>query len=313
MAYQDVVLADSPYLYYRLDETSGTTANDIGSSGQDGTYSGNFLLAQPPIIIPANGKSVQFNVGAKDGQIFRAGPVDVNFPTTAIAYEAWINFIGTPNAALFDYNVAPPSNDFSILWRSDSRGLSFFLRPVADTGIEVSSNFTDFASAKHVVVNWRSSDGLVEFWINKVLVSTSTGHKIGGSIRPGGEFLIARNSFFDSNFAYEGRMVEVALYTSILPQLRVEAHFDAGFTFDAPGLDIPGVVDFGPAADSLGLIVGAGGLPAPNFYQRILDTGVGFVYYTKVVKDPNPLASETTPNHTNNLVADTHAIIARVD
>ena len=44
--------------------------------------------------------------------------------------------------------------------------------------------------------------------------------------------------------------------------------------------------------------------------QRIYDTGVGgWVYYSKVAIDPTPLAGETTPNHTNNLVAGTHEVL----
>lgn len=39
MAYEDEVLADNPITYFRLDETGGaTTANDLGSANNDGTY-----------------------------------------------------------------------------------------------------------------------------------------------------------------------------------------------------------------------------------------------------------------------------------
>lgn len=38
MAYRDVVLADAPVAYYRLGETSGTAAVNLGSAAGDGTY-----------------------------------------------------------------------------------------------------------------------------------------------------------------------------------------------------------------------------------------------------------------------------------
>lgn len=44
MTYQSEVLADSPAGYWRLGETSGTNANDEGSGGNDGTYTGGFTL-----------------------------------------------------------------------------------------------------------------------------------------------------------------------------------------------------------------------------------------------------------------------------
>lgn len=40
MAYVDEVLADLPLLYWRLDETAGTTVTDISGNGRNGTYVG---------------------------------------------------------------------------------------------------------------------------------------------------------------------------------------------------------------------------------------------------------------------------------
>lgn len=46
------------------------------------------------------------------------------------------------------------------------------------------------------------------------------------------------------------------------------------------------------------------------FIQRIFDSGLNaFVYYSKGIIDDAPLSTETTPNHTDNLVANTHSII----
>lgn len=48
-AYSDAVLADSPYAYWRLGESAGTTAADAGGS-YNGTYTGGYTLAQPGAI-----------------------------------------------------------------------------------------------------------------------------------------------------------------------------------------------------------------------------------------------------------------------
>lgn len=45
-AYANAVLADSPYLYYRLGEASGTTVADSSGNARSGTYAGGFTLAQ---------------------------------------------------------------------------------------------------------------------------------------------------------------------------------------------------------------------------------------------------------------------------
>jgi len=43
-----------------------------------------------------------------------------------------------------------------------------------------------------------------------------------------------------------------------------------------------------------------------HIIQRIWDTTAGWCQYAKNEYDPTPLVTETTPNHTNNLVASTH-------
>jgi len=54
-AYANAVLADSPYLYYRLGETSGTTVSDSSGNARNGTYAGGFTLAQAGDIAGGSG------------------------------------------------------------------------------------------------------------------------------------------------------------------------------------------------------------------------------------------------------------------
>ena len=58
-AYIDAVLALSPTAHYRLNETSGTTAEDSSGNSNDGAYNGTYSLADDPIVPGAgDGKSV---------------------------------------------------------------------------------------------------------------------------------------------------------------------------------------------------------------------------------------------------------------
>ena len=107
--YSTTVLSDNPALYYRLDETSGTTAKDevgVSNSTPDGrnpaTYqkigtdpSGGFTLGQPGVINDAN-SSVLFSRDTTNlfppsyGRVF--APTTTGLPTgnTSFTMEAWI-------------------------------------------------------------------------------------------------------------------------------------------------------------------------------------------------------------------------------
>jgi hypothetical protein len=50
--YQDAVLADGPLSYWRLDETSGTVAQDATANDRDGTYTNATLGAASPSWAP---------------------------------------------------------------------------------------------------------------------------------------------------------------------------------------------------------------------------------------------------------------------
>ncbi len=49
-AYADVVKADSPLVFYRLDERSGDTATDSSAHANDGTYTGSVHLGRRPLL-----------------------------------------------------------------------------------------------------------------------------------------------------------------------------------------------------------------------------------------------------------------------
>lgn len=90
--YAAEVLADSPVAYWKLDETSGTTATD-SVGGNNGTYTGGYTLNQPGI--PSTGRpSVLFD--GTSGYVNLGAPAALNL-TAAWTLEAWVYLISTPN------------------------------------------------------------------------------------------------------------------------------------------------------------------------------------------------------------------------
>jgi len=96
--YTSVILADSPIRYYRLGESSGTTATDLGSQAINGTYTGGFTLAQTGLIVnEAAAKSVTLN-----GASGYVSALTTGLPTghQAWSLEAWINMASVPGSGI---------------------------------------------------------------------------------------------------------------------------------------------------------------------------------------------------------------------
>jgi hypothetical protein len=60
-SYQDLILSDKPIGYWRLGETSGTTATDLSAFENHGTYTGSFIQGKPGIISGDSNTSTQFD------------------------------------------------------------------------------------------------------------------------------------------------------------------------------------------------------------------------------------------------------------
>jgi hypothetical protein len=95
-AYRSAVLAMNPVAYWRLGETSGTTAVDETGNGHNGTYVGNPNLGQPGAIQGDPNTAVQFN-----GTNYVEIPSSPNFSQPAsnngLSVEVWMR----PDALVF--------------------------------------------------------------------------------------------------------------------------------------------------------------------------------------------------------------------
>ena len=82
--YKSTVQGESPLLYWRLNETSGTTSPDISGNVYDGTYNGTISQGQPSLVSDSD-TSVGFSFGS--GHI--EGPIMTGETITGL--DLWIN------------------------------------------------------------------------------------------------------------------------------------------------------------------------------------------------------------------------------
>jgi hypothetical protein len=94
--YSDLVMSDTPYAYWRLGESSGTTATDISGNGRDGTYTGTFTLGQASGI-PGETDTAVLLDGAT-GHI-DCGDTQMRVGGTSVTLEAWVKLTAINPAA----------------------------------------------------------------------------------------------------------------------------------------------------------------------------------------------------------------------
>ena len=93
--YPSTVIADNPSVYWRLGETSGTTAADASGKGRPGTYAGGTVLNQPGALTGDTNRAVTFD-GAND--LVRRSPI-AGVSGTAISTDLWLKTTNTTKEA----------------------------------------------------------------------------------------------------------------------------------------------------------------------------------------------------------------------
>lgn len=219
-AYVAAVLADSPLAYWRLDETSGTTALDSSGNGKNGTYEGSLDLGQPPLI--TNGKSLHCHGSIAGVNI--ASSFSIPTATSPFTFEAWIKLTATGTRPIVSGRTSSGSQQLDFGVTSNH----LYVQPNADnnTGlITLQSPGAVNDGAAHHVVATRTTAKLWTLYIDGASVATQSDGMTSGCT----SLNVAYIGKEPVNLLYmDGTIDEVAVYQSALSAARVLAHYNAG-------------------------------------------------------------------------------------
>jgi hypothetical protein len=240
-AFQTDVLANSPYLYYRLGETTGTTAADTSTNGRNGSYVGSPTLGVPG---PAGGDTA---VGFSGASQYVTTDQASSFGS-ALGNASWEFVFSTTNlttqtALGGSANTGSVTNWEATLNRNSAgsatlapNSIRFFLRD--DNNLSIAAAFTNttaFDGNYHDVVFTYDKTGAAA---NTRLLAYVDGIQQTLSFNASGTPAAFSNFAFNNSFGarqnratpdlfFNGNLDEVALYTSTLSAADVLLHAQA--------------------------------------------------------------------------------------
>jgi PKD repeat protein len=206
-----------PDSYWRLDETSGTTAVDVTANTANGTYFGGTSLGAPGRL---PGTAASFD-GIDDGV---ASGAPISNPDT-FSTELWFSTTSTAGGKLIGFGDAPSGRsgnyDRHVYMSGDGR-LNFGVWTGTANIISAPGPYND--GQWHHVVATQGADGM-RFYVDGQLAGSNAqtaAQPYTGYWRVGGD------SSWEGNAFFAGSVDDVAVYSSVLTPAQVSAHHALG-------------------------------------------------------------------------------------
>lgn len=223
-AYGRAVYADGPTAYWRLDDTSGTTAADASDYRHTGTYFGKYTRGVTSPVSGATGTAVTFN-----GSNGAVGSAATFANPTSYTEEVWFKTTTTRGGKLMGFGTSRSGSSASYdrhVYMTNSGQLVF--GAYAGSAVTVMSPKKYNDGGWHFVSATQGADGM-KLYVDGAQVGSNpaTGaQQYTGYWRLAGDNLTGWPSKPSSNY-FAGTLDEAALFLTNLSAAQIQAHYHA--------------------------------------------------------------------------------------
>ena len=227
-SYPAEVLADAPRGYWRLGETSGTTAADLSGNNLPGTYQNGTILGVPGAI-PDGNPAARFD--GLDDRVNMADPASgaLDFGTGDFTVEAWVRTGANGEQIIASKQIGTAGVPYWQVTVTDDFGHAGSVRAKLYDGTVTRQVYgppvhVDDGAWHHLAVVFARASGIT-IYVDKIFVSQTAG-AMAGDVSNTANFLVGGRTI-SSYPSWSGDIDEAAVYPSALTQARLAAHYDA--------------------------------------------------------------------------------------
>lgn len=215
MAYNTTILADSPLIYFQLNETSGTTFANSGSVGGTSSAIGSGVTKGVSGVDGSNAISLD---GGANGYVSAASTP--NFMSdNQFSVEAWVKTTVSGAKTIVSYN--PGSRGFTLGTNASNRATFSIMNNNGTSTVTASGStaLINDGNWHHIVAT--AASATLTIYVDGV--STQNTSALGGTYGITGTFYIGQSG----SGGFNGNVDEVALYDNALTSTQVTTHYNA--------------------------------------------------------------------------------------
>jgi Concanavalin A-like lectin/glucanases superfamily len=259
-SYTEVITADSPALWWRFNEASGTAVADSSGHGRTGLIAapGSTTYHEPGLITEAN----QFAIGATDNANFAiASDTSWSVSGAHFSLEWWGTVV--PLAALQNFFALSFSSEDAIeLLCNDNTGAMSIQPGFANAPITTAPGIFATSGRHHYVLTINGT--AIKFYKDgNVIINSTLSFALAGNVNAVAFGSLAALGSPPGN--YGGDTDELALYAVALTQTQVVNHHNAGIQAVTAGSSIsPDFETPAPPAVPVQVFGGQGQVPVAN-------------------------------------------------
>lgn len=228
--YEELVKADAPVAYWRLGETSGTTAADAVGT-YTGTYSNAPTLGAAGALTNDTNTAVRFD-GTED---VRFGDVDPLLGASAFSVEAWVYCDAVGDKVIVGQNNATAMS-FTMQTRTE-HDLFFYVN-----GSIAARSTAAVPTGRwvHIVATYDNGNTAnIAIYFDGVKQALQAGPSAWGTVQDSpADFRIASQEYVGYEFYFAGGIDEVALYKHVLTPEQIRRHYWRGKGYTGYALDV---------------------------------------------------------------------------
>jgi PKD repeat protein len=224
-AYGSAVWNDSPGIYYRLDETSGSTATDLSGNTANGTFYGSETLGTASAVTGPSGTGTTFS-GTTNSTLSNNAS---GTAPSVYSQELWFKTTSTAGGELIGFGNRQSGSSTSvdrIVYMNNAGKITFQVSPLLTYTVASANGYND--GKWHQLVATQGSGGMALYLDGQsVATNTQTSAKsLTGYWRIGGDLGSSTYRWFN------GSLDEVAIYPSVLTPAQVAAHYAASSVYN---------------------------------------------------------------------------------
>ncbi len=217
--YASTIKSDTPLAYWRLGETSGTTAkNDMGSS-YAGSYTSSPSLGQNGVLLGDGNSAVTFDGSSAYVSIPYNSALN---PSGAFSVELW----AYPTSLNSQYQGVVASRAYPngwVIYKDNNNNWSFWINSGAGMLAVTSPDAISNSTWYHLVATFDGTTA--KLYVNGIQVASGTPSTFTAN---SSQTLTIGQGEPGSTFFFAGRVDEVSFYNTALSKAQVTSHFQAG-------------------------------------------------------------------------------------